>query len=185
MRDFYDILKIAKTSSQDEIKKAYRKIAMKYHPDRNPDNKEAEDKFKEAAEAYSVLSDANKRAQYDQFGHAGFKNSSNGSGFHGGINVEDIFNSVFGGGGGFSDIFGGDIFGNQSGMPRTRGVENLKISIPLTLEEIFEGTTKKIKSRSNALNPRTKEKIIIPSRKKITFKPSKKIKEIIYKKNFE
>ena len=73
MRDFYDILGVAKTSSQDEIKKAYRKVAMKYHPDRNPDNKEAENKFKEAAEAYSVLSDTNKRTQYDQFGHAGVK----------------------------------------------------------------------------------------------------------------
>ena len=145
MRDYYDILGVSKTASEGEIKKSYRKVAMKYHPDRNPDNKEAEDKFKEAAEAYSVLSDSNKRAQYDQFGHAGVRNSSHGGGFQGGINVEDIFNSVFGGGGGFSDIFGGDIFGNRSGRSRTRGAENLKISIPLTLEEIFEGTTKKIK----------------------------------------
>ena len=145
MRDFYDILGVSKTSSEDEIKKAYRKVAMKYHPDRNPDNEEAENKFKEAAEAYAVLSDTNKKAQYDQFGHACVRNSPHGGGFQGGINVEDIFNSVFGGGGGFSDIFGGDIFGNQSGRSRTRGVETLKISIPLTLEEIFEGTTKKIK----------------------------------------
>ncbi len=145
MRDFYDILGVSKTSSKDEIKKAYRKVAMKYHPDRNPDNKEAEDKFKEAAEAYSVLSDNNKRSQYDQFGHAGVNASSRG-GFSGGMNVEDIFNSVFGGGsGGFSDIFGGDIFGGQQGRTRQRKAENLKISIPLTLEEIFEGTTKKIK----------------------------------------
>ena len=145
MRDFYDILGVSKSSSKDEIKKAYRKVAMKYHPDRNPDNKEAEDKFKEAAEAYSVLSDDNKRSQYDQFGHAGV-NASSRQGFSGGMNVEDIFNSVFGGGaGGFSDIFGGDIFGGQSGRTRQRKAENLKISISLTLEEIFEGTTKKIK----------------------------------------
>ena len=136
MRDFYDILGISKTASQDEIKKAYRKVAMKYHPDRNPENKEAENKFKEAAEAYAVLSDSNKRTQYDQYGHAGVNNSSHRGGFQGGINVEDIFNSVFGGGGGFSDIFGGDIFGNRSGRSRTRGAENLKISIPLSLEEM-------------------------------------------------
>ena len=146
MRDYYEILGVSKTSSKDEIKKAYRKVAMKFHPDRNPDNKEAEDKFKEAAEAYSVLSDNNKRSQYDQFGHAGV-NNSRGGGFSGGMNVEDIFNSVFGGGsGGFSDIFGGDIFGNQrSRGNRKRKAENLKISIPLTYEEIFEGTSKKIK----------------------------------------
>ncbi|MAZ68522.1 MAG: molecular chaperone DnaJ [Candidatus Marinimicrobia bacterium] len=146
MRDYYEILGVPKTSSKDEIKKAYRKVAMKFHPDRNPDNKEAEDKFKEAAEAYSVLSDDNKRSQYDQFGHAGV-NNSRGGGFSGGMNVEDIFNSVFGGGsGGFSDIFGGDIFGSQrSSGNRRRKAENLKISIPLTYEEIFEGTSKKIK----------------------------------------
>ena len=147
MRDFYDILGVSKTSSQDEIKKSYRKVAMKYHPDRNPGNKEAEDKFKEAAEAYAVLSDPDKRAQYDRFGHAGVNRSSNmGGGFQGGINVEDIFNSVFGGGGGFSDIFGGgDIFGGQSRSGRSRKSENLTVTISLTLEEIFKGTTKKIK----------------------------------------
>ena len=78
MRDYYDILGVSKTASSDELKKAYRKVAMKYHPDRNPDNEEAENKFKEAAEAYAVLSDTNKRAQYDQFGHAGIRNSSHG-----------------------------------------------------------------------------------------------------------
>ena len=145
MKDFYNILGVSKTASQDEIKKSYRKVAMKYHPDRNPDNEEAENKFKEAAEAYAVLSDANKRTQYDQFGHAGIRNSSHGGGFQGGINVEDIFSSVFGGGGGFSDIFGGDVFGNQSGRSRKRKSENLTVTISLTLEEIFKGTTKKIK----------------------------------------
>ena len=142
MRDYYEILNVSKSSSKDEIKKAYRKIAMKYHPDRNPDNKEAEDKFKEAAEAYSVLSDDNKKVQYDQFGHAGLNQGfGSGGGFSGGINVEDIFNSVFGGGG-FGDIFGG---GFSNSRKRNFDGNDLKISIPLTLEEIFEGTSKTIK----------------------------------------
>jgi len=141
MRDYYDILGVSKTASSDELKKAYRKVAMKYHPDRNPDNKEAEDKFKEAAEAYSVLNDPNKRNQYDRFGHAGVSNSG-GPGFSSQMDVNDIFSA-------FSDIFGGgaspfsDIFGSQ--RRSSRGAESLKISIALTLEEIFEGTTKKIK----------------------------------------
>ena len=145
MRDYYDILGVSKSVSSDELKKAYRKIAMKYHPDRNPDNKEAENKFKEAAEAYSVLSDSDKRNQYDQFGHAGVRNAG-GPGFSSQMDVNDIFSA-------FSDIFGGgnsspfsDIFGSQGmGRRRNREGESLKISIPLTLEEIFEGTTKKIK----------------------------------------
>ena len=144
MRDYYEILGVSKTASLDELKKAYRKVAMKYHPDRNPDNKEAENKFKEAAEAYSVLNDSNKRSQYDRFGHAGVSNSG-GPGFSSQMDVNDIFSA-------FSDIFGGgsagpfsDIFGSQRSRERARGAENLKISIALTLEEIFEGTTKKIK----------------------------------------
>ena len=149
MRDYYDILGVSKTSSADEIKKSYRKVAMKYHPDRNPDNKEAEDKFKEAAEAYSVLSDQNKRSQYDQYGHAGVSNATRSGGFQGGMNVEDIFNSVFrGGGGGFdvNDLFGGGSpFGGRSQSSRVRSAGNLKISIALTLEDIFNGITKKIK----------------------------------------
>ncbi len=142
MRDYYDILGVSKTSSSDEIKKSYRKVAMKYHPDRNPDNKEAEDKFKEAAEAYSVLSDDNKRSQYDQFGHAGVSNASGGGGFPGGVDLNDILRSAFGGGGGFSDFFGG---GGRSQSSNSRSAGNLKISIALTLEEIFNGVTKKIK----------------------------------------
>ena len=143
MRDFYEILNVSKNSSKDEIKKAYRKIAMKYHPDRNPDNKQAEEKFKEAAEAYSVLSDDSKKAQYDQFGHAGLNQGfGSGGGFSGGINVEDIFNSVFGGGGGFGDIFGG---GFSNSRKRNFDGNDLKIKIPLTLEEVFEGTSKTIK----------------------------------------
>jgi len=147
MSDYYQILNVSKQSSSDEIKKAYRKVAMKYHPDRNPDNKEAEDKFKEAAEAYSVLSDKEKRNRYDQLGHQQYKQfGSNSGGFSGGINVEDIFNSVFGGGN-FGDFFGGgDIFGNSRSSSRQRyGGGDLKISIPLTLEEIYSGKNKKIK----------------------------------------
>ena len=146
MQDYYDILNVSKDASSGEIKKAYRKVAMKFHPDKNPDDKQAEEKFKEAAEAYSVLSDADKKNRYDQMGHQQYQQfGSSGQGFSGGINVEDIFNSVFGGGG-FGDIFGGgDIFGNRRGRSRTNDGGDLKITINLTLEEIFEGTTKTIK----------------------------------------
>ena len=149
MRDYYEILNVGKSASQDEIKKAYRKVAMKFHPDRNPDNKEAEEKFKEAAEAYSVLSDEQKRSQYDQFGHAGVRGAGAG-GFSSQMDVNDIFSAfsdIFGGGGSgsspFSDFF--DVGSGQRRSSSRQSGENLKISIPLTLEEIFEGTTKKIK----------------------------------------
>ena len=145
-RDYYEILGVAKGSSPDEIKKAYRKVAMQYHPDRNPGDKAAEEKFKEAAEAYEVLSDADKRSQYDRFGHAGL--SGNGRGFGGGgQNMEDIFSQ-------FGDIFGDDIFGNffggggrRGGGQRSRGVRgsNLRIKLKLNYEEIARGTTKQIK----------------------------------------
>src|SRR5215217_579790 len=106
-RDYYEILGVGKGSSSDEIKKAYRKVAMQYHPDRNPGDKSAEEKFKEAAEAYEILSDQDKRAQYDRYGHAGV--SSNGRGGHpGNMNMEDIFSQ-------FGDIFGEDIFGSFFG----------------------------------------------------------------------
>ena len=141
MRDYYDILGVSKEASQDEIKKSYRKVAMKYHPDKNPGDSAAEDKFKEAASAYSVLSDLDKKQQYDQFGHDAFSGAA-GQGFSGGINVEDIFNSVFGGGGGFGDIFGG---GMGSQARSNHGATNLKVSIGLTLEEICKGTKKTIK----------------------------------------
>jgi len=144
MRDYYEILGVNKSSSDDEIKKAYRKIAIKYHPDKNPNNKSAEDKFKEAAEAYSVLSDKNKRQRYNQFGHAGVNNSSGGSGFSSNMDINDIFSAfgdIFGGdGGGFSDIFG-----NQRGGRRKKGGSDLKISIPLTLEEMYSGGSKTVK----------------------------------------
>ena len=128
-RDYYETLGIGKTATADEIKKAYRKVAMQYHPDRNPGDKAAEEKFKEAAEAYEVLSDTDKKSQYDRYGHAGV--SSNGRGHGGaGMNMEDIFSQ-------FGDIFGDDIFGNffggqqrSRGGQRMRGVRgsNLKIS---------------------------------------------------------
>ena len=142
-RDYYEILGISKGAGADEIKKAYRKMAIKYHPDKNPDNKEAESKFKEAAEAYEVLSNADKKARYDQFGHQAFEG---GGGFNGGgMNMDDIFSQfgdIFGGafgGGGFSGFSGG-------GQRRVKG-SNLRIRVKLTLEEIANGVEKKIKVR--------------------------------------
>src|SRR6187551_1884648 len=105
-RDYYEILGVNKTASADEIKKAYRKVAMQFHPERNPGDKAAEEKFKEAAEAYEVLSDTDKKSQYDRYGHAGLGNS--GRGFGGNGNMEDIFSQ-------FGDIFGDDIFGSFFG----------------------------------------------------------------------
>jgi len=140
-RDYYEILGIDRNASQDEIKKAYRKIAIKYHPDKNPGDAVAEEKFKEAAEAYEILSNSDKRAQYDRFGHSGMR----GGGFGGGgMSMEDIFSQ-------FGDIFGGSAFesffgggtGRRSGMGR-RG-SNLRIKLKLTLEEIASGVEKKIK----------------------------------------
>src|SRR5688572_31538142 len=116
-RDYYEILGVQKGSSADEIKKAYRKVAMQYHPDRNPGDKAAEEKFKEAAEAYEVLSDAHKRAQYDRFGHAGVQ--GNGRGFSGSGNMEDIFSQ-------FGDIFGDDIFGSFFGGGGRRGGQRMR-----------------------------------------------------------
>lgn len=151
-RDFYEVLGVNKTASEDEIKKAYRKLALKYHPDRNPGDKEAEEKFKEAAEAYSVLSDKDKRARYDQFGEAGL---GDGGGFgSGGINMDDIFSRFgdifgdFGGFGGFSGFSGFNGFsgGQRSGAGRrvNRG-SSLRVKMKLTLEEIDKGVKKKIK----------------------------------------
>lgn len=142
-RDYYEILGVEKGDDAATIKKAYRKTAIKYHPDKNPDNKKAEDKFKEAAEAYEVLSDQDKRAKYDRFGHAGV--SGNGFGGAGGASMEDIMEQ-------FGDMFGGgafDTFFGSSGGRRRRGGgsrgTNLRIKVSLTLEEIAKGTTKKIK----------------------------------------
>ena len=141
------MLEVPKTATADEIKKAYRKQAIKYHPDKNPGDKEAEEKFKEAAEAYEVLSDPQKRQRYDQFGHAGMGGASGFSG--GGMSMDDIF-SHFGdifGGSGFSSFFGGGFGGSRRGGPQTRVNKgsNLRVKVKLTLSEVANGVTKKIK----------------------------------------
>jgi len=142
-RDYYEILGVNKGAAKDEIKKAYRKHALKYHPDKNPGDKEAEEKFKEAAEAYEVLSNDEKRARYDQFGHAGLGNNM-GGGFGGGMTMEDIFSS-------FGDIFGdafGGAFGGRSRGGRSRNVNkgtNLRLKVKLTLEEFAKGAEKKVR----------------------------------------
>jgi molecular chaperone DnaJ len=148
-RDYYDVLGVAKGSDADEIKKAYRKMAIKYHPDKNEGDKAAEEKFKEAAEAYEVLSNPEKRQRYDQFGHAANAHSANGGGYGGaGMNMEDIFSQfgdIFGGGGSpFDSFFGGGRQGGGHGRRVARG-SNLRIKVRLTLEEIANGSEKKIK----------------------------------------
>jgi len=146
-RDYYEILGVSKSATADEIKKSYRKVAMQFHPDRNPGDKTAEEKFKEAAEAYEVLSDADKRAKYDRYGHQAFTPGMGG--FHGSnVNMEDIFSQ-------FGDIFGDDIFGSffggggrrSSGGGRSRGIRgsNLRVKLKLTFEEAAKGVTKTIK----------------------------------------
>ncbi|AZJ31533.1 MULTISPECIES: molecular chaperone DnaJ [Tenacibaculum] len=144
-QDYYEILGLSKSASKAEIKKAYRKMAIKYHPDKNPDDKEAEEKFKLAAEAYEVLSDDNKKARYDQYGHAAFEGGHGGFG-GGGMNMDDIFSQ-------FGDIFGGAFGGGFGGFgggghrqARVKG-SNLRIRVKLTLEEIAKGVEKKVKVR--------------------------------------
>jgi molecular chaperone DnaJ len=144
-RDYYEILGISKGASADEIKKAYRKMALKHHPDKNPNDKSAEDKFKEAAEAYEILSDSNKKARYDQYGHAGLGGASGGGGGFGGMNMDDIF-SQFGdvfGGGSFGGSFGGG--GSRSSRQRVFKGSNLRIKVKLELHEILKGVSKKVK----------------------------------------
>ncbi|MBC35251.1 MAG: molecular chaperone DnaJ [Bacteroidetes bacterium] len=144
-RDFYEILEVSQNASESEIKKAYRKKALKYHPDKNPGDKESEEKFKEAAEAYEVLSNSEKRGRYDQFGHAGLGGAAGGGGFGGGMSMDDIFSN-------FGDIFGsafGGGFGGFGGSTgRRRRVNkgsNLRVKVRLTLQEIANGVEKKIK----------------------------------------
>ncbi|WP_199137402.1 molecular chaperone DnaJ [Pedobacter sp. ASV12] len=146
-RDYYDILGVAKGASAEEIKKAYRKLAIKYHPDKNPDDKSAEEKFKEAAEAYEVLSSPEKKQRYDQYGHAGVGGAAGGFG-GGGMNMEDIFSQfgdIFGGGGSPFDSFFGGGGGQSRGGRRVAKGSNLRIKVKLTLEEIANGAEKKIK----------------------------------------
>ncbi|MDR0680389.1 MAG: molecular chaperone DnaJ [Dysgonamonadaceae bacterium] len=155
-RDYYDVLEVSKTASAEEIKKAYRKKAIQYHPDKNPGNKTAEEKFKEAAEAYEVLSDENKRSRYDQFGHAGLGGAA-GGGYSGGMTMEDIFShfgDIFGEGfgGGFSS-FGG--FHSGRGKQVNRG-SDLRVKVKLTLKEIATGIEKKIKVKKYISCPHCK-----------------------------
>jgi len=144
-RDYYEVLGVSKSSDKTELKKAYRQKAIKYHPDKNPDNKAAEDKFKEAAEAYEVLSNDDKRARYDQFGHAGMSGAAGGGGggFNGGgFNMDDIFSN-------FGDIFGGHFGGGFGGgggrRQRVNKGSNLRVRVKLTLTDIAKGVEKKIK----------------------------------------
>ena len=144
-RDYYEVLGVSKTAAAEEIKKAYRKKALQYHPDKNPGNKEAEDRFKEAAEAYEVLSNPNKRQRYDQFGHAGVGGAAGGGNYSGFSDIEDIFSA-------FGDIFGGH-FGGFGGFGGSRGGggrrvnrgADLRVKVKLTLSEVANGVEKKLK----------------------------------------
>jgi molecular chaperone DnaJ len=149
-RDYYEVLSVAKTVSADEIKKSYRKIALQYHPDRNPGDSEAEEKFKEAAEAYEVLSNPEKRAKYDRFGHAGMGGAASGGG---GMNMDDIFSN-------FGDVFGDDIFGSFFGGQRGGGGQrrgqgsrgsNLRVKLKMNFAEIAAGANKKIKVKKHVV----------------------------------
>jgi molecular chaperone DnaJ len=145
-RDYYEVLGVSKTASADEIKKSYRKIALQFHPDRNPGDKDAEEKFKEAAEAYDILSNADKRAQYDRFGHAGVGGAGGHGGGFGGMRMEDIFQN-------FGDVFGDDVFGNffgggsgrQGGRRQGSRGANLRVKLKMDYSEIANGANKKIK----------------------------------------
>ncbi len=144
-RDYYQVLEVSKTATADEIKKAYRKQAIKYHPDKNPGDKAAEEMFKEAAEAYEVLSNPDKRQRYDQFGHAGVGGAANGGFGGGGMSMDDIFSSfgdIFGNFGGFGGFSG---FGGGGRQQRVNRGTNLRVKVKLTLADMANGVTKKIK----------------------------------------
>jgi len=137
-RDYYDVLGVERNVSEADLKKAFKRLAMKYHPDRNPDDKEAEEKFKEAKEAFDILSNAQKRAAYDQFGHAGVDSSVGGGGFHGGgASFSDVFGDIFG------DVFGGG--GHGRGGHRAQRGADLRYNLELSLEDAVKGTTVKIR----------------------------------------
>ena len=146
-KDYYEILGVSKSATDDEIKKAYRKLALKYHPDRNPDDPSAEEKFKELGEAYEVLSDADKRAAYDRFGHAAFEQGgTGGGGYAGGGGFQDpmdIFAQMFSGMGGFADMFGGGARGGQKRSSKRPG-SDLRYDLDITLEEAARGCTKQL-----------------------------------------
>ena len=149
-RDYYEVLGVARTATAEEIKKAYRKKAIEYHPDRNPDNKEAEEKFKEAAEAYEILSDASKRERYDRFGHAA--TGSGAGGFGGGMSMDDIFSNfgdIFGGHfgsafRGFAGGFGGGFYDSSSSRKTSKG-SNLRVKVQISLNDVATGVEKKLK----------------------------------------
>ena len=147
-KDFYEILGISKSASDAEIKKAYRKKALEFHPDKNPDNPAAEEQFKLAAEAYEVLSDPQKKAKYDQYGHQAFDGAGGFGGGHGGMNMDDIFSQ-------FGDIFGGGFggFGGGGGGPRRAKGSNMRIKVKLTLEEIANVVEKKVKVKRKVQAP--------------------------------
>ncbi|MCL2200084.1 MAG: molecular chaperone DnaJ [Defluviitaleaceae bacterium] len=152
-KDYYEQLGVGRDATDDQLKKAYRKMAKKYHPDANPGNKEAEARFKEVSEAYSILSDSGKRKTYDQFGHAAFEQGGGGGGFHGGVDINDIFGSFFGGGGmDIGDIFGG---GGRS-RPRPRRGADLQMRVNIRFEEAVFGATKEVQLQTYEACPTCK-----------------------------